>query len=132
MHGRQKRGLGTRPPQFGGDVPQIRSVPRFDSSICSTALESSQMMTGWSAEVTSESESAARSAMSSAGLVLEHRAPAGVCVWENGQHSVSARQHPALRPTVRPADPQCLLRQWEVGEGGINHRAADLLRGRQR
>ena len=130
MHGRQKRGWGTRPPQFGGDVPQIRSVPRLDSSICSTVLESSQMITGWSAEATSESESAARSEMSSAGLVLEHRAPAGVCVWENGQHSVSARQHLALHLTVHQSDPQSLLRQWEIDEGVINQRAADFLRGR--
>ena len=116
----------------GGRVPRSTegTSPRFDSSICSTALESSQMMTGWSAEVTSESESAARSTMSSTGLVLEHRAPAGVCVWENGQHSVSASQHLALRLTVHQADPQCLLRQWEIDEGVINQRVADFLRGR--
>ena len=77
-----------------------------------------------------QNQSAARSAMSSAGLVLEHRAPAGVCVWENGQQSVSASQHLTLRLTVRPADPQCLLRQWEIDEGVINQRAADFLRGR--
>ena len=57
----------TRPRRewkIGGDGPQIRSVPRFDSSICSAALESSQMLTGWSPEATSESGSAARNAIS--------------------------------------------------------------------
>ena len=96
----------------GGRVPRSSegTSPRFDSSICSRALESSQMMTGWSAEVTSESESAARSAMSSAGLVLEVGTQgAGGCLRLGERSALRLRQPaprpPPNRPSSRPTVP---------------------------
>ena len=54
---------------------------------------------------------------------------AGVRVREDDQDAASARRHPALRRSVR-LDPEGLVGQREVSEGGLSRRASELPRSR--